>query len=69
MLIKKKIIMYEAIIQKWRLCFHLTISCSDVHTTKCSGGHENLVKMIKNAGVAGNLKKKLSGKELMIIIY
>ncbi len=25
-------------------------ACSDIHSTKCSGGHGNFVKMIKNAG-------------------
>ncbi len=26
------------------------MACSDIHTTKYSGGHDILVKMIKNAG-------------------
>ncbi len=26
-------------------------ACSDIHSTKCSGGHGNFVKMIKNAGI------------------
>jgi len=28
----------------------LFCACSDIHTTKYSGGHEIFVKMIKNAG-------------------
>jgi len=47
------------------------IECSDIHTTKYSGGHEMFVKIIKNAGSGWTLKKKKknSGREMVNVLY
>ncbi len=46
---------------------YFDVACSDIHTTKYSGGHESLVEIIKNTGGGWQLfSKTLAGKELLM---